>query len=150
MTILQRLAAASCEGLPGEDAAERIAFPTRNGITATAVCSVTTSPPTMLVCINCGASAGSLTEASGAFAITFLTGSLRRPSSARRIGSQGEVAHPGNRIARPRRVGRQLRLPNRESDRCWSAPRLSWTETGRHQDVLAYRDGSFRRLASLG
>ncbi|WP_153885400.1 flavin reductase [Microvirga tunisiensis] len=46
----------------------RIAFPSRNGATATAVCSVTTSPPTILVYINCRPSAEPLIEASGALA----------------------------------------------------------------------------------
>lgn len=38
--------------LIGEGAADRIAFRPRNGVTATTVCSVATSPPTVLVCID--------------------------------------------------------------------------------------------------
>lgn len=44
----------------------------RNGFTATAVCSVTASPPTMLVCVNRMASAEALIGRGGAFAVNFL------------------------------------------------------------------------------
>lgn len=45
----------------------------RNGLTATAVCPVSTEPPTMLVCVNRNASAESVIAASGSFAVNFLT-----------------------------------------------------------------------------
>src|SRR4051812_36380917 len=45
----------------------------RNGLTATAVCSVSAEPPTMLICVNRRATAESIIAESGAFAINFLT-----------------------------------------------------------------------------
>lgn len=45
----------------------------RNGLTATAICSVAAEPPTMLACINRNASAEALIAESGSFAINFLT-----------------------------------------------------------------------------
>jgi flavin reductase len=44
----------------------------RNGLTATAVCSVSAEPPTMLACINRNASAEAIIAESGHFAINFL------------------------------------------------------------------------------
>jgi len=44
----------------------------RNGLTATAVCSVSAEPPTMLACINRSASAEAIIAESGNFAINFL------------------------------------------------------------------------------
>jgi flavin reductase (DIM6/NTAB) family NADH-FMN oxidoreductase RutF len=46
---------------------------TRNGLTATAVCSVTVEPPTLLVCINRSASAHNLVRDSGHFAVNVVT-----------------------------------------------------------------------------
>lgn len=46
---------------------------TRNGLTATAVCSVAADPPTMLVCVNRNAMADRVIAESGAFAVNFLT-----------------------------------------------------------------------------
>jgi flavin reductase (DIM6/NTAB) family NADH-FMN oxidoreductase RutF len=45
----------------------------RNGLTATAVCSVSAEPPTVLACINRNASAEAIIAESGNFAINFLT-----------------------------------------------------------------------------
>src|SRR3954452_2763735 len=45
----------------------------RNGLTATAVCSVSAEPPTMLICVNRRASAERIIAESGVFAINFLT-----------------------------------------------------------------------------
>jgi flavin reductase len=44
----------------------------RNGLTATAVCSVSAEPPTVLACVNRNASAEALIAESGTFAINFL------------------------------------------------------------------------------
>jgi hypothetical protein len=67
----------SCPGesLPGKDVAARIAFLPRSGVTATAVCSVAHKFADAGTGLYCG--------------------SLRRPSSDRRIGSQRQVAYPG-------------------------------------------------------
>ncbi|MBD0413863.1 flavin reductase family protein [Oryzicola mucosus] len=43
------------------------------GLTATAVCSATTEPPTILVCVNRSASAEPMIAASGRLAVNFLT-----------------------------------------------------------------------------
>ncbi|MGR3568617.1 MAG: flavin reductase family protein [Pseudooceanicola nanhaiensis] len=45
----------------------------RNGLTATAICSATTEPPTVLVCINREASALRLVDGAGSFAVNFLS-----------------------------------------------------------------------------
>jgi flavin reductase len=44
----------------------------RGGLTATAVCSATSDPPTILVCINRSASAEPIIAGSGAFSVNFL------------------------------------------------------------------------------
>jgi flavin reductase (DIM6/NTAB) family NADH-FMN oxidoreductase RutF len=45
---------------------------TRFGLTATAVCSLTDDPPTILVCVNRSASAHDTIEASGKFSVNLL------------------------------------------------------------------------------
>jgi flavin reductase len=45
---------------------------TRAGLTATAVCSATADPPTILVCINRSSRAESMITGSGAFSVNFL------------------------------------------------------------------------------
>jgi flavin reductase len=45
---------------------------TRGGLTATAVCSAATDPPTILVCVNRNASAEPIIAGSGAFSVNFL------------------------------------------------------------------------------
>src|SRR5215207_8214871 len=47
----------------------------RAGLAATAVCSVSAAPPTLLVCINSGASAHEPIRASGRFSVNLLAGS---------------------------------------------------------------------------
>ena len=44
-----------------------------NGLTATAVCSVSATPPVLLVCVNKGASAEAIIAESGSCAVNFLT-----------------------------------------------------------------------------
>src|SRR5665213_4484563 len=44
----------------------------KNGLTATAVCAVTATPPQILICVNCGASAQPLIARSGHFVVNFL------------------------------------------------------------------------------
>jgi flavin reductase (DIM6/NTAB) family NADH-FMN oxidoreductase RutF len=46
---------------------------TRNGLTATAVCSVSAEPPQLLVCVNRSSSAQSLIAAAGRFGVSFLS-----------------------------------------------------------------------------
>lgn len=45
----------------------------RNGLTVTAICSASTEPPTLLVCVNDEARALSLIQSSGRFAVNFLS-----------------------------------------------------------------------------
>ena len=44
----------------------------RNGLTATAVCSVSAEPAQLLICVNRNASANILIEQSGRFAVSYL------------------------------------------------------------------------------
>src|ERR1700736_456656 len=60
-----------------------------NGLTATAVCSVTADPPQVLVCVNRGASAYSLIAKSRRFVVNFL--SEEHEERARRF-SQSKLA----------------------------------------------------------
>lgn len=46
----------------------------RNGLTASAVCSVTDTPPTLLVCVNRAASAHAALKANGALCVNILAG----------------------------------------------------------------------------
>lgn len=67
----------------------------RAGLTATAVCSVSVDPPTVLVCVNRHANADALITASGAFAISFLSAEqsgLARLFSTPRLGSDARFA----------------------------------------------------------
>ena len=64
----------------------------RDGLTATAICSATSMPPTILVCVNRKASALHLIQSSGIFAVNFLSdahSSLARAFSTR--GLSGET-----------------------------------------------------------
>src|SRR6266550_3538397 len=67
----------------------------RNGLTATAVCSVSAEPPTMLICVNRRASAESIIAESGAFAINFLTQDqhqIARLFSTSKLGAEERFA----------------------------------------------------------
>ena len=61
---------------------------TRTGLTATAVCPVTDAPPTLLVCVNAGASAHPVIRASGRFAVNLLA-EAQQPIAARFAGRDG-------------------------------------------------------------
>ena len=133
----------------------------RNGLTATAVCSVTADPPTMLVCVNRGASAETLIEASNAFAINFLGDDQHRVA---RLFSTSKLA-PEERFAEGRWITQETGSPVLEGAvatfDCVVEQRLL---TGSHHvyigrvvavtsidhDSLVYRDGQFRRLAAVG
>lgn len=60
----------------------------RTGLTATAVCSVTDSPPMLLVCVNSNASAHSVIRDSGRFAVNVLAES-DAPIAGRFAGQGG-------------------------------------------------------------
>lgn len=68
----------------------------RNGLTATSVCPVAVTPPTLLVCVNEEASALPLITASGAFAVNFLSEDqhpLARLFSTAKLGADARFAH---------------------------------------------------------
>lgn len=133
----------------------------RNGLTATAVCSVAADPPTMLVCVNASASADSLIHESGSFAINFLTA---RQHGIARLFSTPKLA-PDERFVKGSWISLETGAPVLEgtvaSFDCRVESRvLSGTHhvyigrvvavTSLDLDVLLYRDGSFRRLEPAG
>ncbi len=96
----------------------------RNGLTATAVCSVSADPPTVLACVNRNASAEALIAESGNFAINFLTEdqhniarlfSKSKLDADQRFGRR-KLAVDGHRFADPRRRGGELRLRGARSE----------------------------------
>ena len=128
-----------------------------NGLTATAVCSVAASPPTMLVCVNRSASAEPLIEEAGAFAINFLSD---RQHAIARLFSTARLP-PDERFSEGRWGRLETGAPVLEGAAASFDCRVeSKIVSGTHhiylgrvvavtsleQDVLLYRDGSFRRL----
>jgi flavin reductase len=133
----------------------------RNGLTATAVCSVAATPPTMLVCVNRNASAEPLIHESGAFAINFLAD---RQHGIARLFSTSKLA-PEQRFADGNWIALATGSPVLEGTVASFDCRVeSRVVSGTHhiyfgrvvgvssidRDVLMYRDGSFRRLESNG
>jgi flavin reductase len=133
----------------------------RNGLTATAVCSVAASPATMLVCVNGSASAEPLIRESGAFAINFLA---EGQHNIARLFSTSKL-EPEQRFAQGRWNVFETGSPMLEGTVASFDCRVeSRTVSGTHniyvgsvvgvtsldQDVLLYRNGSFRRLAPVG
>lgn len=133
----------------------------RNGLTATAVCSVTADPPTMLVCINRSASAEAIIAETGAFAINFLTEDQHRIA---RLFSTSKLS-PEERFAEgkwlsmatgsPVLDGAVASFDCRVEDRILSGTHHIYfgrvvAANSLDQEALLYRDGSFRRLAVIG
>jgi flavin reductase len=131
-----------------------------NGLTATAVCSVSASPPVILVCVNKGASAEAIIAESGVFAVNFLT----------------EEQHLVARLFSTSKLSAEERFgEGRWQAQVTGAPVLDGAlasfdcivenciASGTHniyfgrvvaaesldQEGLIYRDGSFRRLAPV-
>lgn len=131
----------------------------RNGLTATAICSVTANPPTILVCVNRDASAEKLIAASNAFAVNFLTDEqhqIARLFSTSKLESEqrfamgewtalatgapvldGCVASFDCRVEGSSEIGTHRVYFGRVVGMC-----------SLDKDGLLYRDGLFRRLAS--
>lgn len=131
----------------------------RAGLTATAICSATADPPTILVCINSASSAGALIAECGAFSVNFLTDdqtALARIFSTPKLGSEARFSG-----------GEWKRLvtgaPILRDAVCAFDCRVSESvATGTHQiffgsvvaaeaqsgSPLLYRDGFFRRVAA--
>lgn len=128
-----------------------------NGLAATAVCCVSASPPTMLVCVNRRASADPLIDESGAFAINFLAESqhaiARLFSTAKltpqeRFSEGGWIAlATGSPILSDAVAGFDCRIESRigaGTHRIYLGRVVGVTSL--EHDVLLYRDGAFRRL----
>ena len=132
----------------------------RNGLTATAVCSVCAEPPTILACVNRSASAEALIAESGSFAVNFLA---EEQHNIARLFSKSKL-HPDERFAEGTWVSMVTGAPVLDgaaaSFDCKVVQRL---EEGSHNiyigrvlavasidtDTLLYRDGLFRRLAQV-
>lgn len=132
---------------------------TRNGLTATAVCSATADPPTLLVCINRGATAEQLITESGAFAVNFLTEeqpNIARLFSTSKLDPEARFAegHWGTGM-----TGAPMLANTVASFDCKVVQAVA---CGTHSifigqvaalhsgdgPILMYRDGYFRRLAA--
>jgi flavin reductase (DIM6/NTAB) family NADH-FMN oxidoreductase RutF len=129
----------------------------QNGLTATAVCSVTADPPTMLVCVNRNASAESLIAESGAFAINMLADD-QHPVA--RVFSTSKLS-PAERFAEGNWNAMETGSPTLEGavasfdcvvEECISSGSHNLylgrvvASVSIDQDILLYRDGLFRRL----
>jgi len=131
----------------------------RNGLTATAVCSVSTEPPTMLVCVNRSATAERIIADSGSFAINFLTEEqhqIARLFSTSKLSADqrfGEGRWLKMVTGAPILEGAVASFDCEVSDRILSGTHHIYigrvlAATSLDQHALLYRDGSFRRLAA--
>lgn len=133
----------------------------RNGLTATAVCSVSADPPTMLVCINRSATADNLINESGAFSINFLADEQHRIArlfSTSKLSSEERFAE-GRWISMatgsPVLDGAVATFDCRVVEKVPSGTHHIYfghvvAVTSLDEEALLYRDGSFRRLAAIG
>lgn len=130
----------------------------RNGLTATAVCSVSAEPATLLVCVNRSASAEALIAESGNFAVNFLT---EEQHNIARLFSKSKL-HPDERFAEGTWASMVTGSPVLEgASASFDCQVVQCVEEGTHHiyigrvvgvasmdaDTLLYRDGLFRRLA---
>lgn len=133
----------------------------RNGLTATAICSVSTEPPTMLVCVNRNASAEAIIAARGAFAINMLTDEQHNIA---RLFSTSKLS-PDERFAGATWSEMVTGSPVLEGAvAAFDCIVEDCIPSGSHNlyigrvvgvtsvdhDVLLYRDGLFRRLQPAG
>ncbi len=129
----------------------------RDGLTATAVCSVSATPPMMLVCINQGTSAGKLIAASNAFAINFLAEEqhiVARLFSTPRLTTEERFAEGAwSKLATGAPILQDAVASfDCEVDKCTAigAHHVYFGRvvaiTSLDHEILLYRDGSFRRL----
>jgi flavin reductase len=132
----------------------------RNGLTATAICSVCADPATILVCVNRNASAEALIADSGSFAVNFLT---EEQHNIARLFSKSKL-HPDERFAEGTWVSMTTGAPVLEGAAAsFDCKVVQCLEEGTHHiyigrvvavasmdtDTLLYRDGLFRRLAQV-
>jgi flavin reductase len=132
----------------------------RNGLTATAVCSVSAEPPTMLICVNRRATAESIIAESGAFAINFLTQEqhpIARLFSTSKLGADerfGQGKWLSLVTGAPVLDGAVAAFDCRVEECHLSGTHHIYigrvvAATSLDQHALLYRDGSFRRLAAI-
>jgi len=131
----------------------------RNGLTATAVCSVSAEPPAMLICVNRRATAEGLIAESGAFAINVLTEDqhqIARLFSTSKLGAD-------ERFAEGKWMSMVTGAPVLDgAAAAFDCQVLERIVSGTHhiyigrvvaaasldQHALLYRDGLFRKLAA--
>lgn len=131
-----------------------------NGLTATAVCSVSASPPVLLVCVNRGASAEAIIAESGSFAVNFLTEEQHRVA---RLFSTSKLS-PEERFAEGSWQAQVTGAPMLDGALAnFDCLVENCVQSGTHniylgrvvavasldQEGLIYRDGLFRRLAPV-
>lgn len=131
-----------------------------NGLTATAVCSVSASPPVILVCVNKGASAEAIIAESGVFAVNFLTEAQHLVA---RLFSTAKLS-PEERFAEGHWQAQVTGAPVLDGALAsFDCVVETCIASGTHsiyfgrviaaesldQEGLIYRDGSFRRLAPV-
>jgi flavin reductase len=132
----------------------------RNGLTATAVTSVTLDPPTLLVCINRNASAERLVADSGILSVNFLHGKhddLARAFSTPKLSSDKRFSLgiwttlvTGAPVLADAAAGFDCRVEQRiEAGTHYIYLCRVLAVTSRDDQALLYRDGTFRQLAAL-
>ena len=133
----------------------------RFGMAATAVCSVSADPPTVLVCINRANTTHDAVAASGAFCINVLRAEQRELSALFSGTQKGESRFQsgqwtrlatGAPVLRSALVSFDCRVSNRLSHGTHTVflgevARLAIGDKGR---ALLYADGQYAKLASLG
>ncbi|MFN3549977.1 MAG: flavin reductase family protein [Mesorhizobium sp.] len=131
-----------------------------NGLTATAVCSVSASPPVLLVCVNKGASAEAIIAESGSFAVNFLTEEQHRIARLFSTAKLSPQERFGEGLWEEQVTGAPVLDGALASFDCVVEDCVS---SGTHniylgrvvaaasldQEGLIYRDGLFRRLAPV-
>jgi len=97
----------------------------RHGLTASAVCSVTDTPPTLLVCVRRDSSAHEVLKVNGALCVNILAG--RHQDLSDQFGRHGiavEQRFAGGSWTQLDRRGGEPRLPHREGGGSRHAQRL--------------------------
>jgi flavin reductase len=132
----------------------------RNGLTATAICSVSVDPPTMLVCVNQQATADQLISETGAFAVNYLA---EDQDDIARLFSTPKLS-ADQRFAQGRwepLVTGALVLSNAVAAfDCMVQEKIAFgthhifigrvlAAISRDKHALLYRDGSFRKIADV-
>ena len=130
----------------------------RNGLTATAVCSATTEPPTILICIQRDAKAIGLIERSRTFAVNFLNDTqsdVARAFSTRQLAGEARLKTGSWKTMATGApvLESAISVFDCELDRsiaCGSHEILFGrvvAVTSGEDSALLYRDGFFRRVA---